>query len=562
MKITSLTLSLLIFLGYGISNAQSKASPKEMFQEAESYFFYEEYLEALPIYQKLLDVYPQNDNINYRIGMCYLYIPYYRTKAITFLEKACQNISSKYKGSNLKEVAAPPDALYYLGDAYRINNFLDKAVAAYNKFKSNCDPVKYDLKMVDDQIRACDNARKLEKSPVKVSTTNLGELFNTHFAESNAVVSGDESTLVYTEQLQFYPAVFYSRKINGAWAAPLNINPDLEVDDDCFPVGLSFDGTEMILYRTHDFLGDLYVSRFSNGKWAKVKRLNGNINTKYWESHACLSRDGKKLYFTSNRKDSYGGLDIYVSTRSDVKKDDWGAAVNLGTVINSPFNEETPFITSDDQKLYFSSLGHNGMGGYDIFYAVFNKNTNTWGEPQNVGYPVNTTDNDLFYQPIGDGNEGYIALANNDTKGKTDIYKIKITAVPEVMASLNQTLKEPEVNVPTSEVKRSIAKQPASTPELTTLLVSGNETTNQSVKIITASLVTKSEERDSIPVDTLKRATKDTTDTVIIPEEKEMVLSSAQRKAWHSMLYGGLGIIGAFVLFFIFLFWKSRKRKK
>lgn len=562
MKITSLTILLLIFLGYGITNAQSKASPKEMFQEAESYFLYEEYLEALPLYQKLLDDYPQNDNINYRIGMCYLYIPYDRTKAITFLEKACLNINSKYKGSNFRETAAPPDALYYLGDAYRINNYLDKAVAAYNKFKSSCDPAQYDLKMVDDQIRACENARKLEKSPVTVTTTNLGELVNTHFTESNAVVSGDEATLVYTEQLQFYPAVFYSRKVNGAWEAPSNINPDLGVDDDCFPVGLSFDGNEMILYRTNDFLGDLYVSRFSNGKWSKVKRLNGNINTKYWESHACLSKDGTKLYFTSNRKDSYGGLDIYVSTRSDMKKDDWGAAVNLGPVINSPFNEETPFITAQGQKLYFSSLGHNGMGGYDIFFSVFNKNSDTWGEPQNVGYPVNTTDNDLFYQPVGDGSEGYIALANNDTRGKTDIYRIKITAVSEVMASLNQTLKEPEVSVPTSDIKRSIVKQTTSTPEIEIVPVLANEKTNQPIKVVTASLVMPSESHDSIHADTINKVTRDTTDTVIISDDKEMVLSPAQRKAWHSMLYGGLGIVAAFVLFFMFLFWKSRKRKK
>jgi hypothetical protein len=186
---------------------------------------------------------------------------------------------------------------------------------------------------------------------------------------------------VYSVQLQFYTAVYFSSKQNGSWSIPANINPDLGVDTDCYPVGISYDGKELLLYRSNEFLGDIYSSRFINGKWSKIKKLNGNINTRYWESHACLSRDGKKLFFTSNRKGGSGGLDIYISTRKNVTDDNWGSARNLGTVINSPLNEETPFITSDDQKLYFSSLGHNGMGGYDVFVSEA-LNDGGWEKPK------------------------------------------------------------------------------------------------------------------------------------------------------------------------------------
>jgi hypothetical protein len=248
---------------------------------------------------------------------------------------------------------------------------------------------------------------------------------NSHFSENNAVVSGDDSILIYYARLRFYPAVFYSHKENGKWCVPENINPDLGVDEDCYPVGISYDGKELLFYRNNEYLGDLFVSRLVNGRWSKVKKLNHNINTNYWESHACLTRDGHTMYFTSNRKGGFGGQDIYSSTRKDVSSDDWGIPVNLGPVINSPLNEETPFILQDGGKLYFSSQGHDGMGGYDIFSSQKTACGN-WSEPRNLGYPINTADDDVFFFPVGDGTEAYMALYKKDTYGQNDIYRLKV----------------------------------------------------------------------------------------------------------------------------------------
>ena len=152
--------------------------------------------------------------------------------------------------------------------------------------------------------------------------------------------------------------------------------------------------------------------------------LNENINTKYWESHATISHDNKKLYFTSNRKGTYGGLDIYVSTRDSITGD-WGPSVNLGPTINTPYNEESPFLSSDDQTLYFSSRGHKNIGGYDIFYSNMLEN-GEWSVPLNVGYPMNTTDDDLFFIPVDEGYVGYYAQEVNDGFGAKDIYRIEI----------------------------------------------------------------------------------------------------------------------------------------
>lgn len=526
-----------------------------MFLEAESYFFYEEYKEALPLYIRLSVIYPNNDNINYRIGRCYLNIPYEKQKSIQYLEIAIKNINVKHKGETLKETAAPPDAMYYLADAYRINNRLENALGLYKKFKSLTNPAIFDHNMIDHQISACENAMMLQKTPVKVSFKNIGEGINTRFSESNAVVSGDESILIYSSQLQFYTAVFYSVNQNGAWSTPVNINPDLEVDDDCFPVGISYDGKELFLYRSNEFLGDLFVSRFINGKWSKVKKLNNKINTRFWESHACVTRDGKKLYFTSNRKESFGGLDIFVSSRTDVNSDNWSEPVNLGPTINSEYNEETPFITADGQKLYFSSPGHNSMGGYDIFVSEYR--SGKWGIPQNLGYPLNTTDNDMFYQPVREGDMGYMAMYQSNSYGRDDIYKVEISTSPNELVAINSKLKVSERKAETSlntlsphETTKQNDSHISSLPQENNTTIEVTNTSSQNE--VEPSETDTSPDSNNQTENTDKKQKSSLDDSTLTPGQKE---------AWHKLLYGGLAILSVFVFFILFLFLRSKKRK-
>ena len=425
-QINRLLFLFLIFSCYLVKlSAQDKSNPKETFSEAESFFLFEEYLDALPLYIKLKDEFPNNYNLDYKIGRCYLNMPYEKTKAITFLETAVDNISIVSRDNTLKEQKAPLDALFYLGDAYRINNQLERAIQTYNDFKKRTTDKIFDFTLVDDEIKACRLALILEKRPVTVVAVNLGEIVNTRFSESNPVVTPDETMIVYAAKLPFYQAMFYSKRENGRWSTPVNMIPELGIDGDCFPTSISPDGTELYLYRSNEYLGDLYVTNFKNGKWGKIRKLNGNINTKYWESHACISSDGKTLYFTSNRKGGYGGLDIYKTTRASTTNDDWGPAQNLGPVINSSYNDDTPFITADGKRLYFSSFGHETMGGYDIFYSDFNAD-GTWGKPVNMGYPVNTPDDELFFNPLKNGSIAYVAKYDSKGYGKFDIFRLEL----------------------------------------------------------------------------------------------------------------------------------------
>jgi tetratricopeptide (TPR) repeat protein len=397
-----------------------QGNQKEMFVEAESYFLYGDYSEALYLYQLLLNYFPNNYNLQYKIGMCLVHIPGRKVRAIPPLEAASNVISNSSKENTLKETRAPADALFQLGNAYRINNELDKALNAYNRFIQVCDSTIYDINLARININACERAKLMMQNPVSVSFTSFNDRFNDASPNLNALVSGNDSVVVFVTKLKFYDAVFYSKMDeNGKWSAPINIIPNLGVDNKCYPTSISYDGKEIYFYRNDDFGGDIYVSNFANNAWSPIVKLNKNINTKYWESHAFITNDGKSLYFTSNRVGGYGGLDIYKSDRD--AKGEWGVAVNLGNTINTPYNEDTPFL-SPEGVLYFSSQGHVTIGGFDIFYSKLIGGN--WSKPQNIGYPINTTEDDLFFFPLSN-NKALMSLIRPEGKGQHDIYKLE-----------------------------------------------------------------------------------------------------------------------------------------
>lgn len=425
MKKTALLLTLTILVNWNSLFGQAILENKLNFADAESWILFEDYNEALQIYLRLLRIYPTNSNIKYRIGQCYVNIPGQKGQAIPYLEDAVKNINPKYKEGRLKETGAPYDALYYLANAYRVNNQFDKAIETYNLFLKNLDNKLYDTAVVNQQIQSIRNAQALSKTPLYLRKTNLGTNINENYSEYNPVVSDDESVMVFTKALTFYNGLMYSTRTGNGWSPPINLNELLQIDvgRDIFPTSISSDGKTLYLYGSENYDGVIFTSTFSNGTWGTLTRLNENINTKFWESHATISHDNKKLYFTSNRKGTIGGLDIYVSERDSTG--DWGVPVNLGPVINTKANEETPFLSNDDKTLFFSSRGHFNIGGYDIFYSTLMDN-GQWSVPLNAGFPLNTTDDDVFFRPMKDGYEGYIAGFDTTGYGLQDIFRVEM----------------------------------------------------------------------------------------------------------------------------------------
>lgn len=466
MKKFSCQLLLLLF--FTISNIlYSQINPKEDFLDAEFFLSEEDYREALFSFQKVYKAgYQDNANINYRIGICYLNIPGEKESAIPYLEKAITNISKNYVEGSFKELGASPEAYLYLGNAYRINYKLDEAIKAYSTYKESLDNSRIkDIEYTDQQIKSCELAKKVISSPVSLYKENLGKKYNSNVNNYQIIFSGDKKSMAYMNQLRFYDAVFFSRKTNGTWTNPINITSQIESDGDQYVSSLSYDGLKLFLVKISNFDADIYVSEYIKGRWMPSKSLPKPVNSKYFESHACIAPDGKTLYFTSNRKESLGEMDIFYSVMND--NGSWSEPVNLGPVINTHLNEETPFISSDGKTLFFSSQGHETIGGYDYFKSV-RQADGSWSKPEALPYPISTTDDDLFFFPADKENSGYLTLYQPEGLGSGDLYYVELLsgalASTEGESILNSGQKpsktpEKEIVVSPAEEKKVVTEE-------------------------------------------------------------------------------------------------------
>lgn len=434
---------------------------RDIFNDAEYWLADESYIDALGEYQKLYTRgYDNNSNINYRIGICYLNIAGEKSKAIPYLEKATENLTPRYKEGIFKEAEAPYDSWLYLGNAYRIDNQLEKSVEAYNKYKALIDDDEESIGYADKQIMAINKAQIAMESPAFHIREHLGEIINTGTADYNPVVTYDEQTIAYMTSLKFYEAVNISRKENGVWTAPRQITAELEPEGKLYVNSISRDGETLYLNIEDNFNSDILVSAFDGERWSKARPLNKFINTKFWESHASISADGEYLYFTSNRKEGQGGMDIWVSRNGS---EGWGEPRNLGPGINTSLNEDHPFLSEDGKVLYFASQGHDNMGGYDIFHSE-RLADGSWAEPVNLGYPINTTDDDMFFLPLGNGKYGYQALFAEGNIGSRDIYRFQLFETEaEYLAALAAQTEQPVEEV--AEVAEPVVTE---TPEVET----------------------------------------------------------------------------------------------
>jgi outer membrane protein OmpA-like peptidoglycan-associated protein/tetratricopeptide (TPR) repeat protein len=407
------------------------------------------YMTAIEYFLKAQTFNPDNAELNYLIGDCYLNTVQ-KTKSIGFFEKSLTLNPDQFK-----------DTKYLLAQAYQLDLNFDKAISLYGDYKKSLSPSNLNLysNEIDKKVKECNNGLELVKNPVRVFIDNLGPQINTVYPEYSPFTNADESELFFTSRRpnttggkidendqQYFEDIYISEKISGEWEKPKNPPSPLNSKQHDAPVGLSPDGQTLLIYKGTNG-GDIYECKLKGTSWSTPKKLNKNINTEYHESSGAISFDGKTLYFVSDKPDGYGGSDIYVSVKT--KKGDWGKAVNIGSTINTPYDEEGVFIHPDGRTLYFSSKGHNSMGGYDIFKSTLEEGK--WSEPVNLGYPINSADNDVFFSISASGVHGYYSSVKTDGYGGQDLYLITFLGAEKplvnntednLLASLTQPVSE------------------------------------------------------------------------------------------------------------------------
>jgi len=433
IKILCSILVFLLFISAQYSFAQLSKQDKRKLRAANSLLAFENHDAALPIYLELLEKDSMNIEYNLAVGICYMNSKTYKAKALPYLQDAAMSEDTLY------------EVFYYLGQGYHIANAYDDAINSFELFKQFLGKDKISNKMrqdVDRRIEMCRNAKELSAVPVIHGIENIGPIINTKYPEYTPLISADESVLIFTSrregstgglqlvsqrafsnEMDYDEDIYVSRKVDGKWMPPVvGISDKINSTDHDACVGLSPDGKILIVYRSDSVrYGNLFYSDLIDGEWTALKKFPHPINTQYLESSATISADGKELYFSSNRPGGYGGNDIYKTTK--LEDGSWSVPENLGPIVNTIYDEESPYFHSAKRTLYFSSIGHKSIGGFDIFKTT--KKGTSWTMPKNIGFPVNTADDDFHFVLSANGKRGYLACKRpRDNFGEQDIYVI------------------------------------------------------------------------------------------------------------------------------------------
>ncbi|MHB8260036.1 MAG: hypothetical protein ACYDCN_06375 [Bacteroidia bacterium] len=429
-KIISL-ISLIALLSTGLKAQTKKESIDELNEIAESYMSPEapDYARAYECYDKLDKRDPSNPYYKYQKGMCAFHLPDKKQETVTLFEAV-------YK-MEPKETSV----LLNLGKAYHINYRFDDAIKTFNQFLTT-NPSEADKLEAERLIKNSLYGKNVTQEMLQADIKNLGTPVNTTYQEYSPIISADESMLIFTyrgpksigglmngkykpdaKKGTYYEDVFMSRRnTDSTWGEPEAI-PNINTKQNESDLALSPDGQTLYTYRsTLQDSGDIYESHLQGDEWTIPEKVKGDVNTNYWEGSCSVTADGKYLYFSSERKGGLGGRDLYIAEKAEDGA--WKNVQNLGDKINTPEDEDAPFIHPDGLTLFFSSKGHNSIGDYDIFYTI--KKENAWIEPLNMGYPLNTTDDDRFYVMNASGQKGYFSSnrVSNGGNGSSDIFTV------------------------------------------------------------------------------------------------------------------------------------------
>lgn len=420
---------LLIILGAGNANAQRYYSANKkaiaQYEKTIKYWLQGKTVQAIKGFEKTLEIAPDFIEANFMLGDIYI-----DTKD---MEKA----KKYYLNGVLTDSSYYTKGWYWLANIEMNDGNYDMAKQYFSIFLT-LDKDNKDLQpLANKGIKEAEFREYAIANPIPFTPQNMGKMINTPYDEYLPALTADEQTLVITrkeprkstttamtpEEEDFYISTLDT---NGNWTMAERVSEPLNSNDNEGAQCISQDGRFIVFTICGEGgLGscDLYWSKKIGDRWSKPRNLGAAVNSRYWDSQPSFSIDGKTLYFTSNRPGGKGGKDIWKTTLNENGR--WNKAVNLGNSINTTQDETCPFIHYDDQTLYFASNGHIGMGGFDIFYSR-KLNDTTWSMPTNIGYPINTSGDEMNLIVGASGNTAIFSSDKLDGYGGQDLYSFEL----------------------------------------------------------------------------------------------------------------------------------------
>lgn len=430
--------ALVMFTVCNVSAQKAIQKSEEMIKmfNAEQRFYAGDYQGALSVYNDVLKTKPNDANVIYHIAECHFKLGQYPL--------ALENVK-KAKGIDAK---GNEEISLLLGQLYHMDGNLDEALTEFTAYKTLIGSNSKKLKEsdIDLYLSQVNMAKTLMATSVNVKVENATDIINSEYDEKAPSVTADGKTLIFTSRRpgkssaldiegdkKYFEDIYIARwdSVKRGWGTaellPGTINT--EGHDACSSI--SPDGKEIFIYKNdadgESRGGDVYTSKLSSsGKWGAPKPLGKPVNTTYFEGGACIAPDGNTLYFVSERPGGYGHADIYMAKRKD--RITWDVPVNLGADVNTAEDEGGIFLAPDGKTLFFTSQGYNSMGGYDIFKTV-NEN-GKWSKPVNLGYPINTINNDMSLTLSADAQTGYFISDRKGGLGDLDVYKLDLVHYP------------------------------------------------------------------------------------------------------------------------------------
>jgi len=407
----SLSISITFCFAQSSSNRKAQAS----FEKAGPYIDKQDYSSAEQALKTAVEADPLFQNA------------YILLAGVYKIQKKYIDSKSAYQKALLINKNVSPEVNFGLAEVEFATQDYDKAKQLFNDFLA-IDASSERARKAKKYLLDCDFAKIGIVKPVKYSPVNLGDGVNTADPEYFPALTADGETMIFTRQVSGNEDFWTSQFKNNAWALATPLSA--KINTTRYNEGaqtISPDGKYLFFTGCNrpDGLGrcDIYVSHREGKDWGEPYNVGKPVNSEYWESQPAISPDGRTLYFISNRPGGSGGYDIWKSIITDDAK--WGPAINLGPEVNTPFDENTPFLHADGKTLYFSSDGWPGFGNKDIYYSRLDEN-GKFEKPINLGFPINSFEDESGLIVSADGNSGMFSSNLKDGFGGQDIYSFGI----------------------------------------------------------------------------------------------------------------------------------------